>query len=183
MEESKLLEIIVANTTANIQVASALNKLAEEMVEANRQATTRHNTSVAKMDNVERAADTVLHTLEAQGTARATEENLRQQEVERIHALLVQERLDRQKAILDGRDGEREARASENAWVKQLVQQEMAGQKQQRDQNRDLLVNVGKAVWDKGGQWVVLAVAILFLWLVSRLTGMGLQDIIGGLPK
>jgi phosphoenolpyruvate-protein kinase (PTS system EI component) len=183
MEESKLLEIIVANTTANIQLAGAINKLADELAEANRLAVTRHNTSVAKMDNVERAVDTIQHTLEAQANAKATEETQRHQEVERIHALLLQERTDRQKAILDGREGEREARASENTWVKQLVQQEMLEQKQMRERDRDLLVGVGKAIWDKGGQWVVLALAVLFLWLVSRMTGMSLLDIVGGLPK
>jgi hypothetical protein len=183
MEESKLLEIIVANTTANIQLAGAIHKLADELAEANRLAVNRHNTSVAKMDNMERAMDTVLHTLEAQATAKASEESQRHQEVERIHALLLQERTDRQKAITDGREGEREARASESTWVKQLVQQEMLEQKQLRERDRALLAAIGKAIWDKGGQWVVLALAVLFLWLVSRLTGMSLQDVVGGLPK
>lgn len=168
----RVLDALVSNTEAMTHLNASVSSLTQDYAEGRKAAREASATVAAKLDNLDRSvAELKLSEEKA--------ESARQAELKRIYDLLGEERRDRREAVSEGRDGERGAREQQSEVLRRLVQEEMHDRRGQRDQNKDILVSATKAMWDKGGQWIVLSVAFLIMGAVMKLTGVTLADILG----
>lgn len=168
----RVLDALVSSTEATTHLNATVSSLQQDYTEARKQARERNSTFAAKLDNLDRSvAEMKLITEKGEAA--------RQAELKRIFALLGEERRDRREAIEDGREGERDARVSERDWVRQIIREETGDRRAQRDHHKNLMETAGRAVWDKGGQWIVAAIALLIISAVMKATGLSVADILG----
>ena len=168
----RVLDALVSSTEATTHLNATVSSLQQDYTEARKQARERTSTFAAKLDNLDRSVSE-MKLIAEKG------ESARQAELKRIYDLLGEERKDRREAVTEGREGERDARTSERDWVREIIREEVGDRRTVRDQNKNLMVSAGEAIWDKGGQWVVAALALLVLAAVMKLTGLSLAEILG----
>ena len=171
-QKDRVLDALVANTEAMTHLTGTVNSLKNDYNEGRKSARQHANTQSAKVDNLDRSIAELRLAQEKSESARSSE-------LKRIYDLLGEERKDRRDAVSEGRDGERDARQNEREMLRELIREEIGDRREQRDTNKNLMVAASKAIWDKGGQWVVAAVALLVISAVMKLTGLSLADVLG----
>lgn len=167
-QQDQVLSALVSSTRILTALQSTIQGMQTDFGESRKVSRELANSMLAKMDNIDRSMGEVRLLIERSETQRAAE-------IQRIYDLLEEERKDRRKAVQDGKEGERSAVSSEREMLRELIREEIEARKDAKN----LLISVGKAVWDAGGRWIVAAVAVLVTALITKATGMSLADILG----
>lgn len=155
------VSVLVKNTETLAHLNATLVGLQTEYADGKRLSREAHLTMAAKLDNLDRTVSEMKMTAEHA-------EASRQAELQRIFALLGDERRDRKEVTASaGKD--------ERALLREMIREEMEGRRRQGN----LVTEAGKAVWAAGGRYIVLALAILLVATVMKATGMSLADILG----
>ena len=151
----------VKNNEALAHLNSSMAGLQAEYVDHKRQVREANLTLAAKLDNLDRTVSEMKMTAEHA-------EASRQAELQRIFALLGDERKDRKEITASAGKDEREL-------LREMIREEMEGRRRQGG----LVVDAGKAIWAAGGRYIVLAIAVLLVAAVMKATGLNLADILG----
>lgn len=156
-----LVMLLMRNTEALVNLNSTLNGVQLELSENRRAAKDADTTLAAKMDNLDRTVGEVLLSITNIEKARA-------EEIQRIFLLLTDERKERKEVSRDAGKDEKEL-------VREIIREELGF----RRQRESWLVAGGKAIWETGGRYIVLAISLLVVALVMKVTGLSLADILG----
>jgi hypothetical protein len=129
------------------------------------------NTILAKLDNFDRSIQELRFLIE--------------QQEKRLITLVEEERKDRRAAVADGKEAVEHSEQGAHALAKKLIEAELSSRKEaivDQREKRNLLVGGFKAIWDKGGQWVVAAVCLYLVLMFKTCSGTGfdLSKIFGG---
>lgn len=160
-DQDPILEALVRNTEALTNINATMASFQQEFSQS-RQAAREHGHNVlAKLDNNDRSVSELRLAIE-------NGEKARKEELRRIFELLTEERRDRRDLVAT-------AGADEKALIREIIREELG----ERRKERHLIAEAAKAVWTVGGKYIVLAISILFVALVMKLSGLSLADILG----
>jgi len=168
----RVLDALVANTEAMTHLNATVQNHQQDFSEGRKASREFANNVGAKLDNLDRSIGEMK-------LASENAEKARQLELKRIYDLLGEERKDRREAVVEGREGERDALTNERDHVRQMVREELGDVRDQRDKKQGLVVSAGKEIWKVGGKYIVAAVSLLIVAAVMKMTGLSLADIIG----
>lgn len=166
--EARLIDTLVSNTEAMASLQAAMVQHNVEYVEGRRAAREHANNVTAKLDNYDRSIAEMRLAMEKGELAR-------QAELKRIYDILGEERQDRRKAVSEGQEGGK----SEREMLRDLIREEMGERRMERSDNRNMLHTAVSEVWKVGGRYIVAGLVLLFLGLVTKLTGTSLAEVLG----
>lgn len=166
------IALIVKATEASTLVRASLDEIQRDLTNHDKDFRGVFTTISAKLDNLDRSLGELRLGIEK---AEAT----RSDEFKRIFELLSEERKDRRHAV------EEQVESSKNDDVrtifKQLLLEERGARKEENfreyrrnEENRDLVKLIVKAIWDKGGSAIVLALCILLVLYLQKCSGYDL---------
>jgi len=78
-------------------------------------------------------------------------------------------------------ESDQKLRTAEIEWIKELVEERKTDlatakelEQKNKDVKREMLKSVGKAVWEKGGQWLVFGLVAIILIGLNQALGLGI---------
>lgn len=160
-QDTAVLNALVKNTEALTNLNGVLMAIQTEFVDGKRQAREGHLALSAKLDNFDRSVAEMKLASEHSEIAR-------QAELQRIYTLLGEERRDRKEITASAGKDEREL-------LREMIREEIG----ERRKKGSLFVSAAQATWAAGGKYIVLAVALLIVASVMKMTGLTLADILG----
>lgn len=159
--EEVTISALVKNTEAVTNLNVTLTAFQRDYVEGKRLAREASMSINAKLDNLDRTVGEMRLALEQSQAARIPE-------MDRLFALLGEERRDR-------KDIQSTAGKDERQIIQDFIRDEM----EHRKTNQSMLVKGIQAIWHVGGKYIVIALAILVVAAVMKMTGLSLAEIIG----
>lgn len=164
-------DALIRSTEAVVRLEGSVAGLAKDMSEHRGEERAQWNTILAKLDNCDRSVQELRFVIE--------------QQEKRLIAQVEEERKDRRLAVADGQKAADQSEQGAHALVKKLIDDELGARKLAREdqkEKRNLLVGAAKAIWEKGGQWVVAAVCLYLVLTLKTCGGSGfdLSKILGG---
>lgn len=177
--KDSILQALLSNTEILTTLNSTVQSVREDQSATREQARISRNGLNAKLENLDRSVGEMKLASEQAETSR-------QGELKRIFDMLGEERNDRRDAVSDSR----EDTTNERDFIRKIIQEEMGERRLDRvaekvavKENKALAVRAAEAVWEKGGQYIVAAMALLVVAAVMKLTGISLADVIGLVGK
>lgn len=160
-DQDQTLEALMRNTEALTTINATMASFQQEFSQSRQVAREHGHNVLAKLDNNDRAVSELRLAVESG-------EKARKEELRRIFELLTEERRDRREVVAT-------AGADEKALIREIIREELG----ERRRERSMVASAAKEVWSVGGKYIVLAISILFVALVMKLSGLSLADILG----
>lgn len=174
--QESLTSLTIKSTEASTFLRASIESMHRDLSEHRGESKTQSANVGAKLDNIDRSLGELKILLERM-------ETMRHDELKRIFELLTEERGERRRAV------ESQVEASKDddvrAVFKQLLSEERGERREElqreiarKEDNRNLLKEVAKAVWQKGGQWVVFASCVLLVLFFQKCSGVDVLSIL-----